>query len=100
MDNDKNFFLTQDVSACCDIKLRERVRVLLLRLGKTQNWLADMCSVNKGTMSKIINGYWLPTSLVKLRMAQALQVDTIVLFGHTQYWRDYTKTFKERENGN
>lgn len=96
--SDDAFFLNRDISVGGEITLKERVRILLLRIGKSQNWLADKIEINKGTMSKILNGHWQPTSQVKINMAKCLECDTIVLFGATPYWLDYQKSFKEVKN--
>jgi len=77
----KDFSAIKDVSGCLDIQTKERLRVLLLKEGLTQNELADRVGISKGTMSKISNGDWIPTSRIKLRMAKELGVDSLVLFG-------------------
>jgi len=97
----KDFFLTKDVGVCLDIKLKERVKILLLRLGKSQNWLADEIGINKGTLSQIVNGFWIPTSQIKIRMGEVLGVDSLVLFGGYNYWKDYTNKigYEREKNG-
>ncbi len=98
----KPFFLLKDVRGKLDTSLKQRARLLLLRLGQSQNWLADQCNVTHGTMSMIINGHWGASSQIKLAMARALEVDSLVLFGDAQYFEDYSKTlnyFKEGEDG-
>jgi len=88
---DKEFFVVKDVSGHLEAPLKERVRVLLLRLGRSQNWLADQIGINQGTISKIVNGDWMPTSQIKIRMAEILDCDSLVLFGDSGYWKDYAQ---------
>ncbi|GEM_PF-4412230 len=85
----KPFFITKDVSVHSEISLKDRVRVLLLRRGISQNKLADEIGIAIGTMSKIVNGEWIPTSLIKIRMAKALDCDSLVLFGAKDYFREW-----------
>jgi DNA-binding XRE family transcriptional regulator len=86
-----DFFLTKDISVHSDIPLRDRIRVMLLRKGMSQNQLADKVGVAIGTMSKIVNGDWAPTSQVKIRISEILECDSLVLFGAKEYWADYSK---------
>ena len=90
-----SFFNSLDVSACGDIVLKDRVRILLLRKKLSQNQLADKIQINKGTLSKILNGHWAPTTYVKLKMSEVLDCDSLVLFGNKQYWADYERTYKD-----
>ena len=89
------FFIKECVSECWKISLSERVKFLLSIKGKTQNWLADEIGINKGTLSKIINCSWSPTFKIKLVMAEKLEVDSLVLFGDAQYFKDYQKTIQK-----
>ena len=91
IDNDarKPFFTTKDVSGCLDIPLKDRVRVLLFRKAMSQNEFADLVGITKATMSNIINNHWIPTSRIKLKMAQVLECDSLVLFGAMEYWKEW-----------
>lgn len=91
---DKSFSFTQDVAGRLETRLKDRVRVLLLRLGRSQNWLAREVGISKGSMSKIINGEWQPTSQVKIRISQVLDCDSLVLFGDSGYWGEYASKIK------
>lgn len=93
-----DFFSTRDLSVHCEISIKERIQILLLRLGKSQNWLAREVGVNEGTMSKIVNGKWNPTANVKIRLGRVLQCDSLVLFGATPFWTEYEKKFREVRN--
>lgn len=85
----KDFFLTKDISVHKEITLRDRFRVLLLRKGLSQSKLADEIGITAQTLSNIINGLWTPTSQIKIRLSQALDVDSLVLFGATDYWFEW-----------
>lgn len=100
---DESFFLSSAVSECWKNSLKDRVKFLLAIKGRTQNQLADLIGINKGTLSKIINRGWIPTAKIKLLMAKYLEVDSLVLFGDLKYFTDYVETIKvekkEEENG-
>lgn len=83
------YFILKDVSVYSEIPLKTRIQVLLQRIGRSQNWLADEVGVSRGTMSKIVNGGWIPSSQIKLRMSQLLEVDSLVLFGNQKYWSEW-----------
>ena len=83
------FFVLHDISVCKDITLKDRFKVLLLRRGISQNKLAEEIGITAQTLSNIINGHWIPTSQIKLNMSKALDVDSLVLFGAKEYWKDW-----------
>ena len=87
--SDKNFFLTKDISVHSDIALRDRFNLLLLRKGMSQNQLANKIGIAIGTMSKIANGDWTPTSQIKIRISEILEVDSLVIFGAKEYWAEW-----------
>ena len=68
-----------------------------MRQGMSQNKLADLVGINKGTMSKIVNGDWSPTSYVKIRMSKILEIDSLVLFGDSKYFQDYEEHYLKIE---
>jgi len=86
-----DFFLTKDVSVCREIPLKNRFKVLLLRKGWSQSHLADIIGITRQTLNRIVNGDWIPTSQIKLRIAEALDCDSLVIFGATPYWQDYSE---------
>ena len=86
---ERNFFLIGKVSPRLDIPLKERVKFLLKCKGMSQNELADKVGINKGTMSKVVNGDWIPTSQVMMLIARELDVDSVILFGDTQFWKEW-----------
>lgn len=97
----KNFSSIKDVSVHAEIPLKKRVQILLLRKGLSQNQLADEVGCGRGTMSKIVNNDWIPTSRIKIRMAKILECDSLVLFGGNGYWKEYREKvgyLKEFEN--
>jgi len=85
----KNFFITGEVSDCLKVTLKDRFRVLLRRKGISQNQLSDLIGINKGTMSKIVNGDWTPTSKIMIKIAQHLDCDSAVIFGDQKYWLEW-----------
>lgn len=95
--SDKDFFLNRTPSVFCKTPLRERVKLLLLAKGENQEWLARVCSVNSGTISKILNGFWIPSSLLMMKMSKELGVDTLVLFGDEPYWKEYNEKIREKK---
>lgn len=89
--SDKPFFIRDTTRKPLDVSLRDRIRLMLLRKGFSQNKLADLCGVSSGTMSEVINGIWEPSASLKIKMAQNLDCDSLVLFGASEYWADYNK---------
>jgi len=97
----KTLFELKNVSGCGHIGIKDRVQVLLMRKGISQNELADEIGINKGTLSKILNGHWGASTYIKIKMAQILEVDSLVIFGETGYWKDYVNSCKHlNEVGN
>lgn len=92
-----SFFNRQYVSSRLDIPLKDRIRVLLERLGRSQNWLADQVEVSKGSMSKFVNEEWQPSSKIMVRIAEILECDSVVLFGSSDYWREFSSKIKYPE---
>ncbi len=91
MINDKlnSFSMPQRVSVRSDVSCRDRFNVLLRRIGRSQNWLADEVGVSKGTMSKIANGNWFPASNLMTKICNILDVPSHVLFGDSIHWKNY-----------
>lgn len=83
----KPFFIPQSDVVRLQTPIKERFRVLLNRLGRSQNWLAGEVGISTGTMSRIANGDWFPASQVMKRIAEILEVDSVVLFGDSKHWK-------------
>lgn len=87
----KSFFIPKRDVIRLETPIKERFRVLLNRIGRSQNWLADEVGISRGTMSRIVNGDWFPMSKIMIRICQILEVDSSALFGdskHWKYWHD------------
>ena len=97
--SNKTFFIPEGVSPCWKLSLKERVDFILSLTGNTHSWLADEVGINKGTLSKVLNGSWIPTAKIKLLISQKLNVDSLVLFGDQEYFLDYQKTIKAKGDG-
>ena len=89
MGQNNPFFITGAVSNRLDVRLKDRFKILLRRKGISQNELADLVGINKGTMSKIANGDWTPTSQLMIKIAEHLDCDSAVIFGDQKYWLDW-----------
>ena len=87
----KNFFLKSADVVRLDTPIRERFNVLLKRIGRSQNWLADEVGVSRGTMSRIATGEWFPMSEVMIRICKILEVESVALFGDSQYWKNFNE---------
>ncbi|MBA7697828.1 hypothetical protein ES703_106500 [subsurface metagenome] len=98
----KPFFVNKDISVHKKITLHDRVRVLLLRRGISQNKLADEIGITAQTLSKILNSHWIPTSQIKIKISQALDVDSLVIFGAMEYWQEWREKvgYPQEENKN
>ena len=86
---DKPFFIADGNSVRLDIPLKDRIKVLLLRKALSQNELAKEVEVSIGTISKIVNEDWIPTSKVMTKIAEVLECDSVNLFGDTQLQKNY-----------
>jgi len=87
----KPFFMPDGDSIHLEILLKDRVKILLRRKGMSQNELAENCGISNATMSHIMNKKWVPTSKVMLKISRVLECDSVVLFGDTDYWKDWRK---------
>jgi|TARA_Y100000034_G_scaffold31707_1_gene38801 DNA-binding XRE family transcriptional regulator len=65
-----------------DPTLKTTFRTLLSQKKSIQQDLADFCKVDKSTISKIVNGIYIPDLIMKLKIAEFFDVDTRVI------WRD------------
>jgi len=80
------------------IPLKHKIRVLLDAKSMSQNDLARETGLSKGTVSKIVNGEWWPSSDTMRIISESLGVDSSVIFGEEEYWlkwRDRIKYPKE-----
>ena len=93
----KSFFIPQRVLVRSETTRRARFNVLLKRIGRSQNWLANEVGVSKGTMSHIANGLWFPASDVMTRICKLIEVPSHVLFGDSSHWKHYNKKMKYLE---
>lgn len=94
--SEKDFFLLGAARAHLEIPLRDRVKILLLRLGQSQNWLAEQCEVSSATMSQIVNEKWIPSSRLLVRISDVLEIDSVCLFGDFKYWREWRENVDYR----
>jgi DNA-binding XRE family transcriptional regulator len=82
-----------------DIPVKHRIKVLLERIGRSQNWLADKCDVSKGTMSRIANGEWFPSTTLMERICDVLDVQSHVIFGDSEHWKHYQENIVYPKDG-
>lgn len=83
----KSFFISSPDSLRLETPIKDRFKVLLNRIGRSQNWLADQIGISRGTMSKIVNGQWYPASQIMVRISQILECDSSALFGDSPLWK-------------
>lgn len=88
--SDKNFLFPYNNSIRLETSRKDRFNVLLRRIGHSQNWLADEVGVSRGTMSKLVNGDWFPTSDVMTRICKILEVQSHALFGDSEHWKHWS----------
>ena len=98
------FFILHRDSVCLETPIKDRFKVLLNRLGRSQNWLSDQVGISHGTMSKIVNGNWFPQSLVMTRICEILETQSHALFGDSKHWKIWNDKMiypkEEKKNGN
>ncbi len=87
---DNSFFIPVNTSVHLDTTLRQRFDTLLTRIGQSQNWLADQVGVSSGTMSKIANGDWFPSSKLMVKICKILEIDSVALFGDSIHWKKWS----------
>ena len=85
----KTFFIPNADVVRLEVSLKDRFKVLLNRIGRSQNWLADEVGISRGTMSRIANGDWFPCSQVMVRICQILEIQSVALFGDSKHWKNW-----------
>ncbi len=95
----RDFSSIGKVSQRCDVPRRIRFQVLLKRIGLSQNQLADQVGIGKGTMSKIANGLWFPTSDVIVRICKILEIESVYLFGDSTSWNKWQEKINYQGEG-
>jgi putative transcriptional regulator len=61
-------------------RLRNTIKAQRLRLGLTQEQLADRVSVSRKTINTIENGKFIPSTVLALQLSRALGVTVEALF--------------------
>jgi putative transcriptional regulator len=61
-------------------RLANRLKERRTELGLTQGELADLCLVSRKTINTVENGIFVPSTLLALKLAAALQVTVEWLF--------------------
>ena len=61
-------------------RLANRLKERRTELGLTQGQLADMCVVSRKTINTVENGIFVPSTLLALKLAEALGVTVERLF--------------------
>ena len=61
-------------------RLANRLKERRTELGLTQGELADMCVVSRKTINTVENGIFVPSTLLALKLAEALGVSVEWLF--------------------
>lgn len=89
--SDESFFIPKRDVVRLDTHIKDRFVVLLKRIGRSQNWLADEVGISHGTMSRIANGDWFPMSEVMVKICKVLEVDSCVLFGDSKHWKKWNE---------
>jgi len=89
-----DFFLPIRDSVRLETPIKDRFKVLLNRIGRSQNWLASEIGISNGTMSKIANGGWFPSSKIMIRICEILECDSSALFGDSKYWKEHSSKIR------
>ena len=61
-------------------RLDNRLKERRTELGLTQNELAELCLVSRKTINTVENGVFIPSTLLALKLAEALNVRVEQLF--------------------
>lgn len=94
-----SFFIPNDDSVNLETRLKDRFRVLLHRIGRSQNWLADEVGISRATMSHIVNGLWFPSSDIMVRICKILEVEAPALFGDSKHWKVWSDKIIYKKEG-
>ena len=62
-------------------KIGENITKFRKAKGLTMPALADKCGVSRSLMSQVLHEHIEPTDSLKLKMAEVLNTDTLILFG-------------------
>ena len=102
LSKDTNFFLVKGIKDTCNptISLRDKIRFLLLQKGISQNELATAVGVSGATISHITAHNWTPSSILKIKISRELGVDSLVIWGHENYFLDWQKGIQKNEEEN
>ena len=61
-------------------RLANRLKDRRTELGLTQSQLADMCLVSRKTVNTVENGVFVPSTLLAIKLAEALEISVEQLF--------------------
>ena len=61
-------------------RLANRLKERRLELGLTQSQLADLCLVTRKTVNTVENGVFVPSTILALKLSEALNVPVEQLF--------------------
>ena len=61
-------------------RLSNRLKELRTELGLTQSELAELCLVSRKTINTVENGVFIPSTVLALRLARALDTTVEALF--------------------
>ncbi len=98
-DTTSSFFIPRRDSVRLEAPIKHRFNVLLRRIGRSQNWLADEIGLSRGTMSKIANGGWFPQSDIMIRICEILEIQSVALFGDCKYWKQWNDKMIYKKEG-
>lgn len=79
-EKDENFFLENEVEFCSYKPIKIIFDTLLLKKKWKQQELADHVQVDKALISKIVHGLHIPSLNLRLKISEALNVDSSVIW--------------------
>ena len=71
------------------IPIKDRILILLLRKGISQNEMCRRLGINQATISQIYSGICIPSSELQDRICKILECDSLVIFENQDYWGKY-----------
>lgn len=81
--------ITSSAVVRLDSPIRSRFDVLLNRIGMSQNKLGHELGISNGTISRIANGEWFPSTKLMTRICNILDCPSHVIFGDSKYWKNW-----------
>jgi len=108
-DTKKSFFIDRSVVINCRNKLKKyfhpkdpqlayRFKIIYQIFKLNDNILASKVGIDGSTMCRYRNGIFIPSSEMKLKIAQLIGVDSSIIWGDSLFFEKWKNSLKEDKN--